>query len=82
VRLHDALYPDQWLDLCVQPVAHELELAIWRNEADGPVVFESTQPYALMELDIFHLDGLASCCSTRCLKHDFIVEAETKLGHT
>jgi len=41
MALDYALYPDEGLDLCVQAVAHQLELAVWWDEADGPVVLES-----------------------------------------
>lgn len=41
MALHYALDPNQRLDLGVQTVAHELELAIRRDEADCPIIFES-----------------------------------------
>ena len=41
MTLHYAFDPDQWLDLSIQSVAHELKLPVRRYEADGPVVLES-----------------------------------------
>lgn len=77
VALDDALDPNQRLDLCVQPVAHELEFSVRWDKADGPVVLESTQPHALVELDIFHLDRLSSRRPTSRFEHDLIVQAQS-----
>lgn len=34
-----------------------------------------------MELDVFHLDGFTSRCTTCRLEHNFIVETKSKLRH-
>jgi len=81
VALDHALDPDQRLDLRVQAVAHELELAVGRDEADGAVVLEAAEPHALVELDVLHLDGLAARRAPRRLEHDLVVEPEAQLGH-
>ena len=81
VALDHALDPDQRLDLRVQAVAHELELAVGRDEADGAVVLEAAQPHALVELDVLHLDGLAARRAPRRLEHDLVVEPEAQLRH-
>ena len=38
------LDPDEWFDGRVESVAHQLELAVGRDERDCPVVVESRQP--------------------------------------
>lgn len=78
---HIALHPYQWLNLCIQPVAHKLEFPIRRDEADCPVVLESTQPHTLMEFHILHLHRLAPRRSPRRLEHHFVVQAKSELGH-
>ena len=59
-----ALDPDQGFDVGIQTVAHQFELAIRRNETNGSVILEARQTHALMELDVFHLNGLALCHGT------------------
>ena len=81
VILDHALNPDQWLDLGVEPVRHELELAVGRDEGDGAVVFEAREAHALVEFDVFHLDCLAACGAPGRLEHHLVVEAEAELGH-
>lgn len=80
--LDDAFDPDKGLDLGVEAVGHEFELAVRGDEGDGAVVFESRQANALVELDVLHLDSLAAGGAASCLEHDLVVEAETQLGHT
>lgn len=64
VLLDERLGPDQRLDLGVEAVAHELELAVGRDERDGAVVLEARQANALMELNVLHLDRFAArCCA-------------------
>ena len=82
MRLHQALNPDQWLHLCVQPVAHELEFTIWRDEADCAVILKSRKTDALVELDILHFHGLPSRRATSGLKHNLVVQPQTKLRHS
>ncbi|KFY90763.1 hypothetical protein V498_05845 [Pseudogymnoascus sp. VKM F-4517 (FW-2822)] len=81
VVLDHALDPNQRLDLRVEPVRHELELAVGRDEGDGAVVLEAREPHALVELDVFHLDGLAACGAPGRLEHHLVVEPEAQLGH-
>ena len=78
---HLALDPNQRLDLRVQPITHQLELPVRRDETDGPVVLEPRQPHALMELDVLHLDGFAPRRAPRGFKHDFIVEPQPQFRH-
>lgn len=35
-----------------------------------------------MEFDILHLHRLASCSATRCLKHNLVVQPQSKLRHS
>ena len=73
MRLDDTLDPNQRFDLSVEPIAHQFKFPVGRDKADRSIILESTQSHALMELDIFHLDRLAPCCSTCRLEHDLIV---------
>ena len=41
MMLDDSLRPDKRLHLRVETVRHEFELAVWRDERDGPIVFEA-----------------------------------------
>eukprot|EP00964_Phaeocystis_antarctica_P161881 scaffold135140_cov65-Phaeocystis_antarctica.AAC.1 len=59
VRLDDSLDPDQRLHLRAEAIAHQLELAVGRDERDGAVILEAREADALMELDILHLHRLA-----------------------
>ena len=81
MRPYVAFDPDERLDLRVEPVAHELELAVRRNEGDGAVVLEARQPHALVELDVLHLYRLAPGRPSRRLEHGLVIEAEPQLGH-
>lgn len=81
VGFHQALDPDERLDLRVETVAHELELAVGGYKADGAVVFKPRQAHALVEFDVLHLDGLAARGAARRLEHDLVIEAESQLGH-
>ena len=81
VGLDEALDPDEGLDLGVEAVRHELELAVGRDEGDCAVVFEARQPHALVELDVLHLNGLAARGPARRLEHDLVVEPQPQLGH-
>lgn len=81
MRSHVAFHPYQRFHLRVQPVAHQLELAVGRDEADGPVVLEPRQPHALMELDVFHLDSFSPRRPPRRLEHDLVVQAQPQLRH-
>lgn len=40
VRLHHGLHPDERLDVRGEPVRHEIELPVRRDEGDGAVVLE------------------------------------------
>lgn len=82
MRLNHTFYPDQWLDLGVESITHQLEFAVGRNEADRSIILKPGKSHTLVELHIFHLDRLSSCCSTSRLEHDFIVKPKSKLGHT
>lgn len=82
MRLDDTFHPNQRLHLCVQPVAHKFELAVRRDEANCAVILEPGESNTLVELDILHLDGLASGRATSGLKHDLVVQTQPQLGHT
>lgn len=82
MRLDHTLYPDQWLDLGVEPITHQLEFTVGRNEADRSIILKPGKSHTLMEFDVFHLDGLSSCCSTGRFEHDFVVKPKSKFGHT
>ena len=69
VALNDRLHPDQWLDVCVEPIRHELKLAVGRNERDRPVVVEPRQTHTLVELDVLQLDGLGLTTTSRLKQH-------------
>jgi len=78
MRFNDTFNPDQWLDLCIQSVRHELKLAIWWNEGDSAIIFESRQPYTLVEPTVIELDGINSA-SFALVNHELVVEAELAL---
>jgi hypothetical protein len=75
VRLDHALYPDERLDLRVQPVAHKLKLSIGGNERDRSIILKSRQPNTLVEFDILHFDSLSSARPSSILEHDFVVQS-------
>lgn len=81
VGLDGALDPDEGLDLGVEAVGHELELAVRGDEGYRAVILEAGESDALVELDVLHLDGLAAGAAARRLEHDLVVEAEPQLGH-
>lgn len=81
MRLHQALNPDQWLDLGIQPVTHELKLSIWGDKTDGPIILKPGEPDALVEFNILHFNRFPSRRATRGLEHDFIVQPQPKLRH-
>ena len=81
VLLNHRLDPDEGLDVGVEPVGHQLKLAVRRDERDGPIVFEPRQPHALVELDVLQLDRLALTAAGR-LEEYLVVEAEAQLRHT
>lgn len=62
MALNRCFDPYQRLDRCGDPVGHEFKFAIRWNERDCAIIFESSQADALMELDILHLDSLATRC--------------------
>ena len=66
VTLYTRLDPNQRLDRRGQSVGHELEFAVGWDKRDGAVVLETCQSDTLVELDVFHFDGLASrSCVTK-----------------
>src|SRR5215475_9866551 len=68
-------------NLSIQPIAHQLKLPVRRYKANGPIVLEPTQPYALVELYILHLDLLPPTRPPRALEHDLVVQPEPELRH-
>jgi len=69
VSLNDGLDPDERLDVSVEPVGHELKLAVRWNERDRAVIVKPRQTNALMKLDVFKLNRLA-LTSASALKQD------------
>lgn len=67
VRLNQSLCPDERFHLGIQPVAHELEFAVGRNERNRPVVLEPCQPHTLVKLDVFHFYRFSTRC---CVPED------------
>lgn len=43
--------------------------------------FSKQEPHALVELNVFHLDGLAVRGAPSCLEHHLVVEPEAQLRH-
>lgn len=82
MRLYQAFYPDQWLDLCIQTIAHQLKFAVGWNEADGAIILKSRQAHTLMELDVFHLHSFPPSRSACRFEHDLVVQAKTQFRHT
>lgn len=82
MRLYETFHPDQRFYLRVQTIAHEFEFTVRRDEADRSVILESRKSNTLVEFDVFHLDRLASRSTTGRLKHHFVVQPQTKFGHT
>jgi hypothetical protein len=83
VRLDDGLHPNEGLDVGVEPVRHEIELPVGRDEGNGSVVLEPGQADALVELDVLELHGLALGLVGPAgrLEHELVVQAELELGH-
>lgn len=80
MALDDRFDPDQGLDMGVEPVRHQFELAVWGYERDGAVVFEPGQSHALVELDVFQLYRLR-LASSGTLEQDLVVQSQTQLWH-
>ena len=77
----DTLSPDEWLDVRIKAVSHQVELAIRRDERDVPLLLELVQADALMELNVLHLDEFSPCRPVLHLKQHLVVETELELGH-
>ena len=58
VSFDHGLDPEQRLHLGIQPVRHELKVAIGRYERDRAIVLESRQAHTLMKLDVLELHCL------------------------
>ena len=61
--------------MCVEPVGHELKLAIRWDEGDGAVILKPGQPHTLVELDILQLNRLtlATCSHNNKVMVNFTV---------
>jgi hypothetical protein len=78
VRLDGRLDPHERLDGRRDPVAHQLELAVGRDERDRAVGLEAREAHALVELDVLHLDRLpAGCCARMSVLPGTQRESET-----
>lgn len=81
-RLHDHVHRKQRLHADVQTVAHELELTVRRDEGHQTLVLETTQPHALVELDIVELHSLVLGGTALGLVVGLVVEAQLEVGHS
>mmetsp|Transcript_21420 Transcript_21420/g.67249 ORF Transcript_21420/g.67249 Transcript_21420/m.67249 type:complete len:257 (+) Transcript_21420:1433-2203(+) len=80
--LDDGLDPDERFDVGREAIGHEVELAVGRDEGDGPVVLEPREPHALVELDVLKLDRLAARHGPASrLEHELVVQPQLELGH-
>ena len=79
--LNNTVSPNQRLDVRVQSISHQIELTIRRDERDVALLLELIEAYALMELDVLHLDKFASCRAILHLEKHFVVQSELKLWH-
>ena len=80
VALDHRLDPEERLDLRVESIGHELEVAVGRYERDGAVVLEAREAHTLMELDVLEVDRLVLAAAD-VLEERLVVEAESQLGH-
>ena len=65
----------------IQTIGHEVEFTIRRDKGDVALLLELVQAHALMELDVLHLDQLASSRSVLHLKEHLVIEAKLQLRH-
>ena len=72
---------DQRLDLRVNAVRHQLEVAVGRHERDQPLRVELVEPHALVELDVFQVDQLVAALLAGHLEERPVVQAELELRH-
>lgn len=79
--LDDHVHREERLHADVQPVAHELELAVGRDEGDQSLVLEAAEAHALVELDVVELHGLVLAGPALRLIVGLVVEAELEVGH-
>lgn len=79
--LHDHVHREQRLHADVQPVAHQLELAVGRDEGHQSLVFEAAETHALVELYVVELHGLVLAGPALRLVVGLVVEAELEVGH-
>ena len=55
------LYPDEWLNLSVEPVRHQFKLPVRGDEGDGAVVLKPRETHTLVELDVLQLHRFTAC---------------------
>ncbi|GIX62848.1 cob(I)yrinic acid a,c-diamide adenosyltransferase [Babesia caballi] len=92
--VHQDVAREERLDVTVDAICHELELAVRRDEGDGPVRLEALQLDALVELYVLHVDGFhvvgaaggdaaggGSATRRRHLEHRLVVHAQKHLRH-
>lgn len=70
---NDTVSPDEWFHMRVNSVRHQVELTIWRDEANAPLAFEFVQSHTLMELDILHLNEFTSRSTTLLFKKFLVI---------
>mgnify|MGYP000276308820 CR=1 FL=1 len=68
--------------MCIETIGHQIEFTIRRYKRNVAFLLELVQTHTLMELDVLHLDQLASCSPILHLEEDLVIEAELELWHT
>ena len=63
-------------------VAHQLELAVGRHEADRARRVELVQPHALVERAVVELHGVPAAVAVVLVDHELVVQPELALGRT
>lgn len=67
--------------MSVESIGHQFEFSIWWYERDRPVIFESGESDALMELYVLQLHRLRFP-STSGLKENFVIEPQAEFRHS
>ena len=68
--------------MSVQPVSHQVELAIRRDKRDVSLSLKLVKAHTLVELDVFHLNQLARSRPILHIKKNFVIQTEFQLWHT
>jgi hypothetical protein len=79
--LHDYIYCEEGLYSNVQPVTHQLEFSIGRDEGNQSFVFEAAQPYTLVEFDIVEFNSFVLGRPALGLVVGLVVESQLEIRH-